>query len=135
MNEDLKFNLIKEEGKEINNLIIEERGYVNKFTWQEFQEALKTNLKQKKQIEAQMQIDKIAIDNIKTHHPYIEDLTAEQIHAIALFKSYEDSYKQCEQKLDEFEKAEKADNERRDLILEQIPELKDTSIQSPYVKA
>jgi len=135
MNEDLKFNLIKEEGKEINDLVIEERGYVNKFTWQEFQEALKVNLKQKKQIEAQMQIDKVALDNIKTHHTYIEDLTPEQIHAISLYKSYKDSYKQCEQKLEEFEKAEKTDNERKDLILEQIPELKTTNIESPYDKA
>jgi hypothetical protein len=131
-NEDLKFNLIKEEGKEINDLIIEERGYVNKFTWQEFQEALKVNLKQKKQIEAQLQLDKTAIENIKTHHSYVEDLTPEQIHAIALYHSYDQSIKQCELKLEEFEKAEKADNERKELILAQIPEL---NIESPYVKA
>lgn len=123
MNEELKFNLIKEDNKEISDLIIEERGYVNKFTWQEFLEALKVNLKQKKQIEAQIQLDKVAIENIKNHHSYIEELTPEQIHAISLYYSYNQSLKDCEAKLEEFEKAEKLDNERKELILSQIPEL------------
>ena len=132
MNEELKFNLIKEEGKELNDLIIEERGYVNKFTWQEFLEAERVNLKQKKQIEAQLEIDKVATTNILENHSYIKELTPEQIHAISLYRSYQDNIKLCELKLEEFNKAEQQDLERKNEILKQIPEL---GVESPYGKA
>jgi D-serine dehydratase len=125
MQEDLKFNLVLEEGKDLNQLTIEERGYVNKFTWQQFKEALRDNKKNKIQIEAQIKIDQEAIENIEKHHPYVLELAPEKCHAIALYDSYTKSVKACQDKLREFLSAEIDDEDRKAMILAQIPELED----------
>lgn len=122
-NEELKFNLIKEEGKELDNLIIEERGYVNKFTWAELREVMKQNVKSKNQLEAQIEIDQAAIKNIEEKHAFVKDFTPIQRHAISLYDSYLKNVKQCQEKLEEFLTAEIADNDRKAQIIAQIPEL------------
>ena len=102
MQEELKFNLVQEEGKPVEDLIIEERGYVNKFTWQEFKTALRQNKKNKVQLEAQINLDQEAMKNIEEHHPYVLELTPEKRHAIALYDSYYKSLNNCQLKLAEF---------------------------------
>lgn len=106
-----------------NEKVIEKRGHVISFTPEQWLDIDKQNKKAVEEIDAKRRVSVATIENIERNHPFIKDLTEEQIITAHLYAQAKADEKVCVEKLAEFsEHQEKAGLELAEII-KQIPEV------------
>lgn len=120
------FEIIKKRGKDIKDCTIVEKNVTNEFTFTELLQAMASNAKELKTLEAQLELDQAAIMNVKKHYPVVLKLTPEQLVACSLYGELTAKVGTIKTKIKLFKEAERRDNARKTEILKTIPELNES---------
>lgn len=115
---------------DIKDRVIEKRGEVLEFTMNDIELNYKNLLKTKKELEAKKQYENAKKENIEHHHPFVLDMSAEDLFTAWMYKEASGWVTLCEDKLKDIEEQLEKDQIEIDEIRKQIPEL--ALIESPY---
>ncbi len=118
---------ILERKEDIKESVIEKTGHVIHFTMYEHEAVEKKNQKERMAIEGQRNVDKATMDNIEHHHPFVLDLTPEQLFTCHMYQEAKGMVEMCDKKLTEFDKHDAEMAEEMKEIYKQLPELKEVS--------
>lgn len=117
---------------EIKDRVIEKRGGVDEFTINDIELNTKNLLNTKKELEAKKNYENVKKENIESHHPFVLEMSAQDLFTAWMYKEASGWVKICDEKLAEIEKQLETDALELAEIKKQIPELAD--IESPYAK-
>ncbi len=108
---------------DIRDRVIEKRGHVITFSLNEV-EANDQQLEEKrKEQESMFKNREAVIANIEHHHPFVKDLSDEQLLTVWMYKDAMRNRDQFKKNIDALEKQLQEDKEEIEEILKQIPEL------------
>ena len=96
----IKYKILNQDEKEIK---IQKTGHKIEFTVREVEEHVRKLDKFLNEIGAQKAFEEAKMTNIEAHNEFIKDLSEEQQHAVKLYYSSLEIYKQCSEKLAELE--------------------------------
>ena len=82
--------------QEENNLVLSKSDFEIDFTVESVKEHINYLIKKKKELTAQKGLESAKMENIKSFHPEVLELTPEKRNAIALYDKAEAVYKACE---------------------------------------
>lgn len=103
--------------------IIEKRGHVIRFSLNQLEANHAQLAKTRKEIDAQMQYERAKIANIESFHPFVKELTEEQLSTVDIYSTAKNIEKQCVEKLKEIDDYVSNDTVEIADIKKQIPEL------------
>lgn len=101
---------------------IEKQGQSIFFSMKDIENNLEHNAKTRKETTTKLDLEKAKKENIESFHPFVLDLTEEQLHTAFMYKSACDWVKLCTQQLDSIDKQDLIDNEEIEEIKKQIPD-------------
>lgn len=107
----------------IKDRTIEKYGDVVEFTFNEVESDMERFGKLKTEIEAYLSHESAAIENIEHFHPFVKEVSEEQLSIYATYHKYKAGYKAHETKLTEVEEGIKKLGEEMEEMKKQIPEL------------
>ena len=114
----------------LNERVIEKHGEVLKFSLKDIENNLAHNAKLRKENDAKLEYEKAMKENIEGHHPFVLDLTPEQLHTAAMYKKACDFVTLCEATLKSIDAQDEIDNAEIAEIKRQIPDL--AVVESPF---
>lgn len=114
-----QYKLIKSEG-DVIDYILEKSNLTSEFTIREIKQNLKAMGKLKTEFEAKLQIEKAAIENIEHYHPYVKDMTPEQLNAVSMYHTSKEYVAQVVPKLAEIAAVVAADQKTLDEVKEAL---------------
>ncbi len=117
---------------ELKDRIIEKHGGVDEFTINDIELNTKNLLNTKKELEAKKQYENVKKENIEQHHPFVLEMSEQDLFTAWMYKEASGWVKMCDEKLKQIEDQLAEDAEELAEIKKQIPELAD--IESPYAK-
>lgn len=121
--EKLEFPPIKER-------IIEKRGEVLEFSLADIEYNHKQLLNKRKELEAKLKYETVIKENIEGHHPFVKDMSEEDLHTAHMYKEASAWVKLCEQKIKQIDDQIAEDEKEMAEIKSQIPEL--AEVPSPF---
>ena len=92
---------IKEENENIKDAIIEKTGHSIQFTLQDMERNEQDLNKFKKECEATANNRKLTIENIESFHPFVTELSEEDLHTAFMYYKAKEDYKAYTSKRDE----------------------------------
>lgn len=107
----------------IKDRTIEKHGDVIEFTFHEIENDKERFTKLKQELEAYVKHEKAAIENVEHFHPFVKEVSEEQLSTYAVYFKYTSSLKAHAKKLEEVEKAIIDLDAEIEEMLKQIPEL------------
>lgn len=110
--------------------IIEKRGEVLEFSLDDIEYNLKQLIGKRKELEAKLKYETMKKDNIETHHPFVKDISEQDLFTTHMYQEACIWVKTCEDKIKEIDEQIKKDESEVAEIKSQIPELAD--IVSPF---
>lgn len=108
---------------DIRERVIEKRGHVITFSLKELEDNDADMEKQLKEQKAMLEHRTAVIENIEHHHPFVKDLTEEQLLTVWMYKDAKGNQEIFQDNIEKLEKQLKEDEEEIKEILKQIPEL------------
>lgn len=117
---------------DIKDRVIEKYGGVDEFTINDIELNTKNLLNTKKELEAKKKYENVKKENIEQHHPFVLEMSEQDLFTAWMYKEASGWVKLCDEKLVEIEKQLEADAIEIAEIKKQIPEL--AAIESPYAK-
>lgn len=117
---------------EIKDRVIEKHGGVQEFTINDIELNTKDLLNTKKELEAKRAYENVKKENIEQHHPFVLEMSEQDLFTAWMYKEASGWVKLCDEKLAEIEKQLETDALEIAEIKKQIPEL--AGIESPYAK-
>lgn len=115
---------------EFKDRVIERHGAVEEFTLSDIEANKKELLKTKKELEAKKQYENVRKENVEQHHPFVLEMSEQDLFTAWMYKEASGWVKLCDEKLKLIDDQLKADEEEIAEIKKQIPEL--ALIESPY---
>lgn len=115
---------IIENKEDINDSVIEKIGHAIHFSMNDVKYAQEQNAKQLKELKATLEVEMAKIHNIQEHHPFVKDMSDQDLHTASMYHTASVKSKQIIDKISEFEKNEKELTEELEEIYKQIPDLK-----------
>ena len=121
-----------ETGEEIlmEDRTIEKRGHVIEFTLSDVDANIRQNTKTQTELAAKVKVDSAKQENIINFHPFLKNMSEEEIFTAWLYQDTQNTIDLVQSKLDEVEAQIESDTEEMKVIKEQLPEL--NNIESPY---
>ncbi len=128
----MKYNLkkinidVEKDGLQFPDLrdrIIEKRGHVVEFSLSEIEANDRDMEKQLRDQKGMFDHRQAIIENIEHHHPFVKDLSDEQLLTVWMYKDAMRNRDQFKKNIDALEKQLQEDKEEIEEILKQIPEL------------
>jgi len=107
----------------IKDRTIQKHGDVVEFTFREVESDMDRFGKLKTELEAYLKHESAAIENIEHFHPFVKEVSEEQLSVYATYHKYKAGYKAHESKLAEVDEAIKKLGEEMEDMKTQIPEL------------
>lgn len=107
----------------IKDRTIEKYGDVVEFTFHEVESNKEQFAKFKTELEAYLKHEKAAIENIEHFHPFVKDVSEQDLATYAVYQKYTSELKAHAKKLEEVEKAITDLDAEIEEMLKQIPEL------------
>lgn len=107
----------------IKDRIIEKRGSVQEFTFNDIELNMKNLVNTKKEVESKLTYEKAKAENIEHFHNFVKDMTEEDLHTCYMYYEASSFVKLAEKKLNEINTQIERDEEEIDEIKFQIPEL------------
>jgi predicted GNAT family acetyltransferase len=95
---------IKEPNEDLNKAVIEKSGVTVDFTIAQMDEEQAALTKYLKEFEANRTVKQTMKDNIEEYHPFVKDLTEEQLFTAALYQQVIEAIKQYDEKTIDFTK-------------------------------
>lgn len=92
---------IKESNENINDAIIEKTGHAIQFTLQDMERNEQDLEKFKRECEATANNRKLTIENIESFHPFVTELSEEDLHTAFMYYKAKEDYKAYTSKLEE----------------------------------
>ncbi len=117
---------------DMKDRVIEKRGGVDEFTMNDIELNTKNLLNTKKELEAKRQYENVKKENIEQHHPFVLDMSEQDLFTAWMYKEAAGWVILCDEKLKLIEEQLETDALEIAEIKKQIPEL--SSIESPYAK-
>lgn len=102
---------------------IEKYGEVIKFTLKDIEDNLEINAKRRKEVNAKLELENAKKENIEHFHPFVKDLTPEQLHTAYMYQEATAWVNTCNKQLEALDAQDKIDNDEIEEIKKQIPEL------------
>jgi len=99
-----KYKLLKSEG-DVIDYVIEKSGLKSEFTIRDINSNLARMEKITKELTAQLELEKAKMENIEHFHPFLKDLSAEDLHTAWLYQEAKEYADQIPPKLKEIEEA------------------------------
>lgn len=109
----------------LKDRVIEKRGHLITFTMNEIErndEILKRN---RKEVEAKMEYEKAVMHNVESYHPFVLDMTPEDLLTAWMYQEAKGNVKMCADKLEEIDKQLTEDEAEIAEIKKQIPEFEE----------
>lgn len=119
---------------DIKDRIIEKRGAVQEFTMNDIEYNMKNLLNTKRELEAKREYENARAENIEHHHPFVKNLTDEEIVTVWMYKEATGLRKMCDDKLKLINEQLEKDLEEIEEIKNQIPELKESPVVEEALK-
>ena len=116
---------------DVKDRIIEKYGEVLEFSLNDIEYNYKELLKNKKEFEAKRVYENAKKENIEHYHPFVLEMSEEDLHIAHMYKESSSWVGICDSKLKEIEEQLEKDKAEIEEIKAQIPEL--AEIESPYV--
>lgn len=85
--------------------VIEKDGITAKFTIQNFEDNIERMTKTIKEIRAKFNHEQVVVNNIEEHHPWVKDLSEQDLYTAWMYQEAKEVVKQYEPRLKEFEDA------------------------------
>mgnify|MGYP007071580517 CR=1 FL=1 len=129
--ENIQFRLVpssekpEEATKAWEDRTLEEHNVPAEFTLSNFLQTMAGNDKKELEINGQLKVDQAAVDNILSFHPFIKDLTEEQIFTVALYDSYKKSVEKSKKQLELYAEVKLENETKLNIIYAQLPQLKE----------
>lgn len=95
---------IKETNEDPRYSVIEKSGLTSEYTLADIEKNLEHVRKVKMELDAKLRIEKAKCTNIETHHPFVLDLTDEQLSTVAMYAESKEFTQQIPARLEEVEK-------------------------------
>lgn len=108
---------------EFKDRVIEKHGAVEEFTMADIELNTKNLLNTKKELEAKRQFENVKKENIEQHHPFVLEMSEQDLFTAWMYKEAAGWVKLCDDKIVEIENQLIADKEEIEEIKKQIPEL------------
>ena len=126
---------VVEEGEEVikpdvKDRLIEKRGEVVEFTLSDVELNFKEMNTKKKELEGKRDFEKVKKENIEQHHPFVLELSEQDLFTAWMYKEAVGWVTLCEEKIKLIDEQIASDEKEIAEIKSQIPELAD--IESPY---
>lgn len=123
----IKYTL-KDKKDDIKDSVIVKTGDVAEFTLNEFESSYSYNLKALKEIEAKVKLEKATIKNIEKNHPFVKDLSEQDLHTAKMYYESKSFLKEGEPKLELFKEGVQKNIDDVKDIIGQIDDLKDIEL-------
>lgn len=104
--------------------VIEKTGHVIRFSMYEVERDQLSNAKELRAVEGKREVEAAKMSNIEHFHPFVLDLTPEQLMTVYMYQEAKVFVEVCDKKIAEFKKAEDELAEEIVELYKQIPELK-----------
>lgn len=114
----MEYKLIDKETKKIAL-----HGYVPEFTLGELENNIEILKKNKRELDANIKLQEAKKGNIEEHHPFVLHMEPEDIFTCHMYQETKDMLKKFTDMLERVEAQLKSDEEERDEVFKQIPEL------------
>ncbi len=114
---------IKESAEDIKEAIIEKTGHSTTFSMLGAEAVVKYNQKNLSEILAKTNVEKAKMENIEHFHPFVKDLTDEQLMTAYLYFDAKNFVDKAQAKIDEFTKQAVEWEAEMIEIKKQIPEI------------
>ncbi len=108
---------------EIKDRVIEKRGHVVTFTMSQVEENMRQLQKTVKELEAKRELENAKMINIEGFHPFVKDLSDQDLHTVSMYQQSKTFVKMCDEKLKEIKAQIENDAKEVEEIKAQIPEL------------
>ena len=108
---------------DVKDRIIEKRGHVITFTLNQVEENTKALLKSIKEIGAKKELENAKMVNIEGFHPFVKELSEQDLHTAWMYQESKTLAKMCEEKLKEINDQIEKDAIEVEEIKNQIPAL------------
>lgn len=119
----------------LNERVIEKHGEVIKFTLKDIEDTVAENVKRKKENLAKLQYETARKENIEHFHPFVKDLTPEQLLTVYMYKEACSWIEISNKNIENIDKQNKIDQDEIAEIKKQIPFLDvKEPVESPYVE-
>lgn len=99
---------------------IEKSGITSTFTLREIANNRTTLLKLQKELEAQILVQDATTTNIENFHPFVKDMSMEDMHTAGMFYEARGYRDQCQKKLDEVQKLLADEVAEEELIMQSL---------------
>lgn len=118
----MQFKIIK---KEANNRddVIEQIGHSSFFTMREVDENSTHHKKLRTELNAKKDYETVKIENIEEHHPFVKEMSEQDLFTVHMYFEAKEAVKACGVKLVELDKAESDLAEDLLEMYKQLPEL------------
>lgn len=115
--------------------VIEKHGEVIPLTLKEIEDTITENVKRRKENVAKLEYETAKKKNIEHFHPFVKDLTPEQLFTAHMYKEACAWIEISSKNIEDIDNQNKIDNEEIEEIKKQIPDLDiKESVESPYVE-
>lgn len=101
---------VLEPNDDYKQAMIEKSGITAKFTIAQVEDAIRYNATNKKELEAQINVDSAAMTNIEGFHPFVKELGEQDLSTAALYHEYKQKVAACKAKLAQIDAQIDSDN-------------------------
>lgn len=108
---------------ELKDRIIEKFGDVVEFSIAQIEAADQDMIRQRKELQAKHDYEKIYVDNIEQHHPFVKDLSEQDLLTIWMYKQAKGHVEHCAKEIQKLNDQLELDKKEIEEIYKQIPEL------------
>ena len=108
---------------ELKDRVIQKFGDVVEFTLSDIETADAEMIKRKKELQAKHDYEKVVVENIEHHHPFVKDMSEQDLLTVWMYKQSKGHVKLCSENIAKLDAQLEADKKEIEEILKQIPEL------------
>jgi NAD-specific glutamate dehydrogenase len=120
---------IKQKAENLQDYVIEQIGHSSTFTLADVERSKLEHARLHKEIDANIKIKETIVSNIEEHHPFVKDMSEEDLFTCTMYLEAKKKIKLFEDKKNEVIEAEKIQEEDLAEMYKQLPELLVSPIQ------
>lgn len=108
---------------EMKDRTIEKYGDVVEFTLSDIETADAEMIKRKKELQAKHDYEKVVVENIEQHHPFVKEMSEQDLLTVWMYKQAKGHVAICKENIEKLDAQIEADKKEIEEIMKQIPEL------------
>lgn len=108
---------------ELKDRVIQKFGDVVEFSLADIESADAEMIKRKKELQAKHDYEKVVMENIEHHHPFVKDMSEQDLLTVWMYKQSKGHVELCKENIAKLDAQLEADKKEIDEIIKQIPEL------------